>query len=126
MIKYGKREYLEQIVAGKIRFAPSQTYIKIEEMQNNKGQGDLLEGKMKIKFERAQLFHPETGDLLCTIYNQTLLMSIQDVNNMPVFCLSHYDNSVTTNYINEKNTQSFLTKKNLMEYKGIFLKQTLH
>lgn len=28
-IKYGEKEHLQQIVDGKLRFTPSQTYIKI-------------------------------------------------------------------------------------------------
>ena len=54
-IKYGEKEHLQQIVDGKLRFTPSQTYIKIEEKQHNKGQGDLLEGRMKIKIEGARM-----------------------------------------------------------------------
>ncbi len=37
MIKYGKEEHLQQLVDGKIRFAPSQTYVRLEEAQHNKG-----------------------------------------------------------------------------------------
>ena len=29
MIKYGKEEHLQQLVDGKIRFAPSQTYVQM-------------------------------------------------------------------------------------------------
>lgn len=36
-IKYGEQEHLQQIIDGKLRFTPSQTYIKIEEKQHNKG-----------------------------------------------------------------------------------------
>lgn len=51
MIKYGKAEHLQQIIDGSLRLTPSQDYIKIEESQHNRGQGDLLEGKMKIHME---------------------------------------------------------------------------
>jgi hypothetical protein len=113
MIKYGKKEHLEQLVTGSARFAPSQTYIKIEETQRNKGQGDLLEGKMRIKFEKVQLFDPDTKELLCTISNQTLLLSIQDVNNMPVFCLSIYDYSDTIEYLYKKEYSIAINKEKL-------------
>ena len=89
-IKYGEKEHLQQIVDGKIRFTPSQTYIKLEEKQHNKGQGDLLEGKMKIKIESAEMYAPETNEYLGTLPKSTVVISIQDVSNMPVFCLSHY------------------------------------
>lgn len=95
MIKYGEMEHLQQIVDGSLRFAPSQTYVKLEESQHNKGQGDLLEGKMKIKFESAKMYHPETNEFLGTIPKSTVTVSIQDVSNMPIFCLSNYsENSV--------------------------------
>lgn len=90
MIKYGKEQHLQQIVDGKLRFAPSQTYIKIEEQQHNRGQGDLLEGKMKIKLESLRLHNPKTNNFICELPKSTGIISIQDVNNIPIFCLSQY------------------------------------
>ena len=92
-IKYGKREHLQQIVDGSIRFAPSQNYVLMEKDLHNKGQGDLLDGKMKIKAENVRLHHPETNELLWILPKCEFIVSIQDVNNMPVFCLSEYDES---------------------------------
>lgn len=91
MIKYGKEEHLQQLVDGKIRFAPSQTYVRLEEAQHNKGQGDLLEGKMKIKMQSARLHSIETNELIRELSAGTMVVSLQDVNNMPVFCISQYD-----------------------------------
>lgn len=90
-IKYGEKEHLQQIVDGKIRFTPSQNYIKMEEEQHNKGQGDLLEGKMKIQVEGAKVYHPETNEFLFALPKSTFIISIQDVSNMPIFCLSYYE-----------------------------------
>lgn len=92
-IKYGEKEHLQQIIDGQLRFTPSQAYIKFEETQHNKGQGDMLEGKMKIHFESAKMYHPETQELLGTLPNSNVIVNIQDVSNMPIFCLSHYDES---------------------------------
>lgn len=92
MIKYGKEQHLQQIVNGELRFAPSQTYIKIEEKQHNRGQGDLLEGKMKIQFESLRLHNPETNEFICELSKITGILSIQEVNNIPIFCLSQYNN----------------------------------
>ncbi|WP_312635141.1 hypothetical protein [Oscillibacter sp.] len=103
MIKYGKESHLQQIIDGKIRFSPSQTYIKIEETQHNKGQGDLLEGKMKLRIERARIHDPDTDKLIGILPPCTMLFSIQDVNNMPVFCLSQYNDDDITSYIDERN-----------------------
>ena len=92
-IKYGKQEHLQQIVDGSIRFAPSQNYVLMEKNMHNKGQGDLLDGKIKIKAENVRLHHPETNELLWVLPKCEFVVSIQDVNNMPVFCLSEYDES---------------------------------
>ena len=90
MIKYGKKDHLQQIIDGNLRFAPSQQYVEIERDLHNKGQGDLLDGKMKIKFERAEARDPETDKLMYVLPKSEVIVSIQDVNNMPIFCLSHY------------------------------------
>lgn len=103
-IKYGEYDHLKQIVDGKLRFAPSQNYVLMEKEQHNKGQGDLLEGKMKIKIERAKMYHPETNELMAIIPQSECLVSIQDVNNMPVFCISGYDEKD----IKEKDGKRFL------------------
>ena len=97
LIKYGKEEHLKQIVNGSIRFAPSQDYVLMEKELHNKGQGDLLDGKMKIKAERVRVHHPETHELLFVLPKCEFEVSIQDVNNMPVFCLSEYtDEDIST------------------------------
>lgn len=94
MIKFGKKNHLKQIVNGQIRFSPSQNYITIEETQHNHGQGDLLEGKWRIHAESLRVFHPETHEYLGAIEHKAdFTVSIQDVNDMPVFCLSRYESS---------------------------------
>lgn len=85
MVKYGEEAHLQQLVNGKIHFVPSQTYVKIEEALHNKGQGDLLEGKMKLKMEGASMYHPDTDELIGILPAGNITISIQDVNNMPVF-----------------------------------------
>ena len=89
-VKYGKEEHLQQIVDGKRRFSPSQNYVKMEELLHNKGQGDLLEGKMPLQIEAAQVYDTDTNELVGIMPKRRILISIQDVNNMPVFCLSSY------------------------------------
>lgn len=89
-IKYGEREHLQQIVDGGLRFSPSQTYIRLEEKQHNKGQGDLLEGKMKVNAEKIKFYNRETNECLVTQKKSIITVSIQNVSNMPIFCLSHY------------------------------------
>lgn len=90
MIKYGKKDHLQQIVDGNLRFAPSQQYVEMERDLHNKGQGDLLDGKMKIKFERAEARNLVTDELMYVLPQSEVVVSTQDVNNMPIFCLSYY------------------------------------
>lgn len=89
-IKYGIKEHLKQIVNGKLRFSPSQNYVKMEELLHNKGQGDLLEGKMLLQIEGGHCCDPKTNELREILPKCRMLVDIQDVNNMPVFCLSSY------------------------------------
>lgn len=90
MIKYGKREHLQQIIDGIIRFSPSQDYIRLEKEQHNKGQGDLLEGKWIIHTERMMMEDLETGKVYEIPQKSKVIVGAVDVNNMPVFCVSHY------------------------------------
>ncbi len=36
------------------------------------------------------MYHPETNEYLGTFPKSTVVISIQDVSNMPIFCLSYY------------------------------------
>lgn len=91
LVKFGENAHLQQIVDGDIRFSPSQKYIKQEQLLHDKGQGDLLEGKMKIPANAIQIYSNDTNELIdyanatseAPIY---VTISIQDVNNMPISC----------------------------------------
>ena len=73
LIKYGEKEHLEKIEEGKIRFAPSQVYVKMEEDLHNKGQGDLLEGKFVFHAEGLKLTRTDTGETITLSGKQTSL-----------------------------------------------------
>lgn len=90
LIKYGEKEHLEKIEEGKIRFAPSQVYVKMEEDLHNKGQGDLLEGKFVFHAEGLKLTRTDTGETITLSGKQRLSFNAPDINNMPVFCISEY------------------------------------
>jgi hypothetical protein len=124
MIKYGKEEHLKQIVDGSLRFAPSQTYVKMEELLHNKGQGDLLDGKMKIRFESAKMYDPDTNELKGEIPNCVATISIQDVNDMPIFCISHYGVDDTECYKNIRSYKISLRQDNLNCIKQDFSEAT--
>lgn len=90
LIKYGEKEHLEKLAKGKIRFAPSQDYVKMEEELHNKGQGDLLEGKLVFYAENLKFTNTETGEKFFIPGKRRLLVNGQNVNNMPLFCISEY------------------------------------
>lgn len=123
MIKYGKKAHLEQIVKGAIRFAPSQTYIKLEEDLHNKGQGDLLEGKLKLKTQGVRVLDRENDNLIATLPpNSVIIISIQDVNNMPVFCLSQYGEDDISDYVDDSNYKISLSNEKLQGIQSDFPK----
>ncbi len=125
MIKYGEKEHLEQIVKGSIRFAPSQTYIKLEEALHNKGQGDLLEGKLKLKIQGARVHDRENDNLIATLPpNSVIIISIQDVNNMPVFCLTQYGEDDISDYVDDSNYKISLSNEKLQGIQSDFPKAT--
>ncbi len=97
----GKMDHLQQIIDGSLRFSPSQRYIELEEKQHNKGQGDLLEGRMKIKCTSVKVYHPDTNQFLGKIENVVVTMAIQDVKNIPAFCLTAGNRLHCLEYINE-------------------------
>lgn len=88
MVKFGKKQHLQQIVDGQLRFTPSQIYVEMEQQLHEKGQGDLLEGKMKIKCESLKIYDSKTNEFVGELHNQAVLINIQNTNNMPIFCLT--------------------------------------
>lgn len=89
-IKYGEKDHLKAIMDGTIRFAPSQLYVKMEEELHNKGQGDLLEGKLVFYAEGLKMTCRETGVVYNIPGKRRLCVQGQNINNMPVFCISEY------------------------------------
>jgi len=98
LVKFGEKDHLQQIIDGTIRFSPSHTYVKMEQQLHNKGQGDILEGKMKLKFEKLKMYYPNTNELIFEHNNHTAIVNIENVNNMPIFCLSAGLKKFCTNY----------------------------
>lgn len=123
MIKYGKEDHLKQIVNGLIRFAPSQIYIQMEEVLNIKGQGDRLNGKMKVKVLNAKLYNTETSERK-KIPNCTLTMAFQNVGDIPIFCISHYGSEDTKKFLNIKSYTILLSPIKLETIKKDFTEAT--
>ncbi len=103
LIKFGERQHLQEIVDGKVRFSPSQEYIEQEQRLHDKGQGDLLEGKMKLHCESLQIENYETGQIVTVNHPENILVSIQDVNNMPIVCFTCGTQEDCSEYISNSN-----------------------
>ena len=98
-VKYGEEEHLKQIVDGSLRFSPSETYVKMEEEQHNKGQGDMLDGKWVINnVVGGRLIEVGTGHVYNIPSNSRFFITIQDVNSIPIFCISYYEDQYITVY----------------------------
>jgi len=121
-IKYGEEKHLKQIVNGSLRFSPSETYVKMEVEQHNKGQGDMLDGKWKIHAVNFRMEDPDNGRVVFEGKNCTFTVSIQDVNSMPVFCLSYYGNEFISDESGKKNIQ--LSSEKIEKIKKDFPKAT--
>ncbi len=125
LIKFGEEHHLQQIIDGKIRFAPSQVYIKLEEALHNKGQGDLLEGKLKIKTENARLHNPDTDELVGILpQGSTIIVSIQDVNDMPVFCISQFNDESISEFVDDTNYTISISPEKIDSIQADFPKAT--
>ena len=96
LIKYGEKEHLEKLAKGKIRFAPSQYYVKMEEELHNKGQGELLEGQLVFYAENLKFTNTDTVEKFFAPGKRRLLVNGQNVNNMPLFCISEYGDDYFT------------------------------
>ena len=103
MIKFGQKEHLEQIVNGSIRFSPAEVYVKQEREQHERGQGDLLEGKIGIYFEQLQVKDEKTKDVVMERKQERVLLTIDKINENPIFCLSEFHKDDVEDYVNMSN-----------------------
>lgn len=108
MVKYGKKEHLQQIIDGKMRFTPSQHYIDIEEAQQIRGQGDRLEGRMELSPGKFVFCNPNHGEVIRSVDEATATVSIYDVDKMLLSCFAAYDEKCIIDYVNEKEYKILL------------------
>ena len=116
LIKFQKKKYLEEIINGLIRFTPSQNYIKQEMLLHDKGQGDMLEGKMLIRGQ-AKYYN---DDFCCIVPNANVKVDIQNVNNMPITCFLLGTKNDCIKYKDNKNYIIKLTNDTIQTIKNDF------
>lgn len=120
MIKFGRKEHLEQIVNGNVRFSPAEVYVKQEKEQHEKGQGDLLEGKIGIYFEELKFKDEKTKDVVMERKQERVLLTIDKINENPIFCLSEFHEDDVEDYINNSNYQIKIKKEKIESLKKDF------
>ena len=101
LVKIGKKENLKKMVAGSLYCSPSQKYVLQEKEQHDRGQGDLLEGKMKIRAEGGYIEDAESNKKFEIPKGTVFVASIEDVNNMPVFCMTYGTTRDCINYVSD-------------------------
>jgi hypothetical protein len=87
-VKFGERSHMESLSRGEMYFSLADEFIKQEEMQQKKGQGDSYEGRMNMLFNQVVLRNPETKEVLCVLSNSNMNFGFETVANMPLFCLT--------------------------------------
>lgn len=88
LVKFGERDHLQQLADGIIYFSNAMSFIKLEEEQQKKGQGDSYEGRMFLPVVNMQIRNPEKDELIMTIPNVNLNMGFEGLETMPLFCIT--------------------------------------
>ncbi len=120
MIRYGEKEHLQNIVDGKIRFTPAQNYIELEKEQGLKGQGDKMEGKITLPSGKGTIISVNGKEQ--TLDNIEPILSLEDLDKMPIACFSAYGEDCTKDYINDGKYKISLPKKYLDPIRNDFWK----
>lgn len=103
MIRFGKKEHLQEIIDGKIRFSPVKNFINLEKEQKEKGRGDYKEGKFEFKSGHGTLTNLLTREILPINGLKNFLISFEPLDKASVFCLSYYDEDSIVDYISAQN-----------------------
>lgn len=103
MIRFGKKAHLQEIIDGKIRFSPVQSFIDLESAQEEKGRGDYKEGKTELKSGHCELTDLSNGEKFPINEGTNILYSFENLVKTPVFCLSYYDGNSIIDYISTEN-----------------------
>ena len=86
-VKFGKKEHLEELADGKVYFSNSRCFNKIEKEQIIRGQGDLLDGRMIINANNAEMIEHISNEKI-RLGKVNLNIGVDGVEKMPVFCLT--------------------------------------
>jgi hypothetical protein len=102
-VKFGQKEHLQQLVDGKIYFSNAKAFMKLEEEQQKKGQGDAFEGRFFFPFLRAEFRHKVTKEIIQIVDNSKINLGFEGIETMPLFCITAGNLNDCEYIISEKN-----------------------
>ena len=97
LIKFGKKEYLEQLINGKIYFSNARRFIAMEEEQQKKGQGDAYEGRILLPAFNVEIHDHDTNELITTLTNANLNLVSMPISRVGLLLKSGYGKRLREN-----------------------------
>lgn len=87
LLKFGKREHLQDLTDGNLYCSNATTFWGIEDKLKIKGQGDILEASSRMFAQKMTMHNPETNEVIGEFGQSNGLVRIGPAEKMPVFCL---------------------------------------
>lgn len=87
LLKFGKKEHLQSLIAGNLYFSNAVTFWGIENKLNIRGQGDILEASTKLFAQKTTILSQDTNEVIVEFGNSSGLVIVEQAKKMPVFCL---------------------------------------
>lgn len=86
LLKFGQKEHIQQFVDGNLYCANSKLYRGIEQQQNTKGQGDILEGIFKVFAQNLKAVNRTTGEEI-SVKDRIVNLEYDGLDKTPIFCM---------------------------------------
>lgn len=87
LLKFRKREHLENLVQGNIYCSNAVTFWGIEDELKIKGQGDILEAGTRKFAQKMVMQHLDTKEVIAECGKANGLVRVELAEKMPVFCM---------------------------------------
>lgn len=91
IIKFSKKEYLEDLKRGNVYFKAAKYYREVE----CKGVSDTRDGKTRMNMNSIKIQNPETKEIL-EVPADEINCSIRNLERTPIFCCSIVDQDIIT------------------------------
>lgn len=123
LLKFGKREHLEQLAKGDLFFSPLEKFKILEIETSNKGRGDRNEGRYVIKKPKNIRLYKlkedgsyESNPSFVIEKLDELPINLPVLNNLPVLCFTKLENR---NNIKNKIIDKTMLKKFMKDFDDI-------